>query len=230
VQELWKRGHGGSPVLINRLKSPDQAKVLGQPLILGVVSVDGHVHGCGMECVGDASRAQQKFFALMLLHGFTVEAVQTQQEDPVVHNTPLAEHNIASKVPNGPSSLPEGRRQFAGVSAEGLVLRVPSFYLTSEIEKKLDLCIASDMLYFLSRGFCSLAVLVSGDEDFVPVVQQFKDLGGHVALAFLKSQGRGVADELLREVDFRIDLESILVKSKDGESGPDTERTEDKLQ
>ena len=78
-----------------------------------------------------------------------------------------------------------------------------AFHLTSEIEKQLDLHLASDMLYFLSRGFCNLAVLASGDADFIPVVQQFKDLGGHVALAFLKSQGRGVAEELLREVDFR---------------------------
>ena len=44
------------------------------------------------------------------------------------------------------------------------------------------------------------------------MVQQFKDLGGHVALAFLKSQGRGVAEELLREADFRIDLENILIR------------------
>jgi uncharacterized LabA/DUF88 family protein len=90
------------------------------------------------------------------------------------------------------------------------------FHLTSEVEKQLDLHIASDMLYFLSRGFCNLAVLVSGDEDFVPVVQQFKDLGGHIALAFLKSQGRGVAEDLLRQVDFRIDRENILAKSEDG--------------
>ena len=71
-------------------------------------------------------------------------------------------------------------------------------------EKGVDVRLATDMLLHAARGNCEVAILVSGDTDFVDMVQGVKDLGKNVEIALFDPRGsqalRRVADGVV-EVD-----------------------------
>ena len=71
-------------------------------------------------------------------------------------------------------------------------------------EKGVDVKLATDMLLHASRDNYDVAVLVSGDTDFVDVVQGVKDLGKNVEIALFDPKGsqalRIVADQVI-EID-----------------------------
>ena len=68
-------------------------------------------------------------------------------------------------------------------------------------EKGVDVKLATDMLLHASRGNYEVAILVSGDTDFVDVIQGVKDLGKNVEIALFDPRGsqalRQVADEVI---------------------------------
>ena len=61
-----------------------------------------------------------------------------------------------------------------------------SFYY---VEKGVDVTIAVDMLSLAYRNTYDTAILVSGDADFVPVVEEIKSLGKHVESAYFEHGG-----------------------------------------
>ena len=69
-------------------------------------------------------------------------------------------------------------------------------------EKGIDIRIATDMLVHAFRANYDVAILVSGDNDFVDALQAVKDLGKHVEVALFggnasSQQLRGVADRVI---------------------------------
>ena len=67
-------------------------------------------------------------------------------------------------------------------------------------EKGIDVKIATDMLVHGYRANYDVAILVSGDTDFVDAVQAVKDLGRHVEVVLFDDAGsialRNVADRV----------------------------------
>lgn len=63
---------------------------------------------------------------------------------------------------------------------DGTYISVPTY-----VEKGVDTHIVIDMLTFAYKDTYDTAILVSGDEDFVVLVEKIKDLGKHVEVANL---------------------------------------------
>ncbi len=63
---------------------------------------------------------------------------------------------------------------------DGTYISVPTY-----VEKGVDTHIVIDMLTFAFKDTYDTAILVSGDEDFVVLVERIKDLGKHVEVANL---------------------------------------------
>ena len=70
-------------------------------------------------------------------------------------------------------------------------------------QKGVDTLMAVDMLVGAFSGLFDIAVLVAGDADFVPVVEEVKRRGVMVAVAGVRSS---LADDLLRAADRFIDM------------------------
>ncbi|MFC2003347.1 NYN domain-containing protein [Chloroflexota bacterium] len=69
-----------------------------------------------------------------------------------------------------------------------------------EVEKGIDVMLATDLLYFAWNAFYDVAVLVSGDSDFAYALQAVKNMGKHVEVAYFES---GVSKDLLDVADNR---------------------------
>jgi uncharacterized LabA/DUF88 family protein len=92
--------------------------------------------------------------------------------------------------------------------------------------KGVDITLATEMLTNAFMGNYSLAVLIAGDEDYVPLVEQVKRLGKVVVVGFLDNCG--VSKALIRAADYTQDLAPALdhsrreyaAKMQSGEPGP----------
>ncbi len=71
------------------------------------------------------------------------------------------------------------------------------------VEKRIDVQIAVDMVRYAAQDYLDVAILISGDRDFVPAVEAVKDMGKQVELAFFASQ---TSTELRNISDIFIDL------------------------
>ena len=76
--------------------------------------------------------------------------------------------------------------------------------------KKVDISLATEMLSHAYNNNYEVAVLVAGDEDYVPLVKEVKRMGKQVALWFFES---GLSIHLKREADIFFDISYILCKS-----------------
>ena len=70
---------------------------------------------------------------------------------------------------------------------------------TARLSKGVDISLARDFLGHAYKDDFDAAVLVAGDADFVPLVEDVKRLGKQVFVLFFLSQGLGV--ELRRHSD-----------------------------
>jgi uncharacterized LabA/DUF88 family protein len=73
--------------------------------------------------------------------------------------------------------------------------------------KRVDISLATDMLLHASRKNYEVAVLVAGDEDYVPLIEAVKLEGRRVLLWFIED---GLSAVLRRAVDRYADLGEIL--------------------
>jgi len=85
------------------------------------------------------------------------------------------------------------------------------------VQKGVDVKIATDMLRFAYSNALDTAILVSGDSDFVPVVNAVKDLGKHVENAFVRS---GQSRQLRQTCDRFILLDADFLEGCWIEQGP----------
>ena len=76
------------------------------------------------------------------------------------------------------------------------------------VQKSVDIQLAIDMLSKAFKDQYDVAILVSGDADFVRVVEIVKDLGKHVELAFVTKQK---CYHLTSVVDKTIEIDAELL-------------------
>ncbi len=76
--------------------------------------------------------------------------------------------------------------------------------------KQVDISLTTDMLSHAYRDNFDIAILVSGDRDFVPVVNAVCAEGKIVVLWSVSS---GLSDELRRSADYFFDLDKVLIAS-----------------
>jgi len=77
--------------------------------------------------------------------------------------------------------------------------------------KRVDITIATDMLTHAHKGNYDIAILVAGDEDYVPLVQAVKDEGRRVILWFFEDDP-GLSKKLAMEADYLFDISYFLCK------------------
>ena len=111
---------------------------------------------------------------------------------------------------------PEKQRWYNDLSSKsGYEIKASFDKITSQgvDEKKVDICIAVDIISLGYENAYDTAVLVSGDGDFVPVVKKLKEIGKNVEVwAFRYSLANALKDEL--EQGNICYLEDILSKIK----------------
>jgi uncharacterized protein (TIGR00288 family) len=78
-----------------------------------------------------------------------------------------------------------------------------------ENAKGVDIALTKDMLVHSYRDNLEVAVLVSGDADFVPVVEELKRTGKRVVVAFFTSQD-GLNASLRRAADDFVSLDEYV--------------------
>ena len=76
--------------------------------------------------------------------------------------------------------------------------------------KRVDISLATEMLVHATRRHFDIAVLVAGDEDFVPLVRAVKGEGARVHVWFLQD---GLSPRLRNESDYFVDLNAFLLAS-----------------
>lgn len=79
------------------------------------------------------------------------------------------------------------------------------------VEKGVDVNIAVDMLKFAFLNYYDVAILVSGDGDFVPVVKSVQELGKKVINAYFKDKERK-GFHLIRTCDIFIEINGAFIK------------------
>jgi len=79
------------------------------------------------------------------------------------------------------------------------------------IQKMTDILLTIDSIHLSLNPKIDAIVLVSGDDDYVPVVQKVKDNGVKLILACSKES---VGSMLIKEADRRIEIDEILKESQ----------------
>lgn len=77
--------------------------------------------------------------------------------------------------------------------------------------KRVDITLATDMLIHAHRGHYDTAILVAGDEDYVPLVRAVKNEGCRVVLWFFEDD-LGLSKKLAMEADYLFDISYFLCK------------------
>jgi uncharacterized LabA/DUF88 family protein len=77
--------------------------------------------------------------------------------------------------------------------------------------KRVDITLSTDMLTHAYRENYDIAILVAGDDDYVPLVRAIKDEGRRVVLWFFENS-KGLSKGLKLEADFFFDISWFLLK------------------
>jgi uncharacterized LabA/DUF88 family protein len=78
--------------------------------------------------------------------------------------------------------------------------------------KQVDISLATDMLTHAHRNNYDIAILVAGDEDYVPLVEAVTNEGKRVVLWFFE---KDLSPLLKRKVDFYFDISIFLLNDSD---------------
>lgn len=80
--------------------------------------------------------------------------------------------------------------------------------------KRVDITLATDMLTHAHRVNYDIAILVAGDDDYVPLVKAIKEEGRRVVLWFFESSD-SLSKNLKLESDYFLDISWFLTKPQD---------------
>jgi uncharacterized LabA/DUF88 family protein len=81
----------------------------------------------------------------------------------------------------------------------------------SRKSKRVDITLATDMLSHAHRKNYDIAILVAGDDDYVPLVQAIKAEGCRVILWFFQDS-KGLSQNLVNECDYFFDISWFLLQ------------------
>jgi len=82
----------------------------------------------------------------------------------------------------------------------------------NEKTKAIDITLAKDLLSHAFLDNYDTCILVAGDRDYVPVVEEVKRIGKNVWLAFLDCPEGGLSEELRLASDYFTPLHDIILK------------------
>ena len=101
------------------------------------------------------------------------------------------------------------RREEVAEKIRNLGIEAPRVFprVKQKGSKRVDITLATDMLTHAHRHNYDIAILVAGDEDFVPLVEAVQREGRRVFLWFVKG---GLSPTLKNAADFYWDLGSLL--------------------
>jgi len=80
--------------------------------------------------------------------------------------------------------------------------------------KRVDITLATEMLTHAHKGNYDIAILIAGDDDYVPLVKAVKDEGCRVVLWFFENS-KGLSRNLKLEADYFFDISWFLEKPQD---------------
>jgi len=87
------------------------------------------------------------------------------------------------------------------------------FSKVSGKSKGVDITLAADMLGHAYRANYDLAVLVAGDRDYLPLVQEVKRLGRIACVFYFAAPGAGLSDELRLAADHFGPLHEFILEN-----------------
>jgi uncharacterized LabA/DUF88 family protein len=79
--------------------------------------------------------------------------------------------------------------------------------------KGVDIALTTDLLSNAYRNNYDVAVLIAGDDDYVPLVEDVKRLGKLVHVAFLAEEGGGLSPELYLASDVFWPIDYLFMNS-----------------
>ncbi len=96
---------------------------------------------------------------------------------------------------------------------KGLGIEAPFVFRRTKTRgsKRVDISLTTDMLTHAARRNYDIAVLVAGDEDYVPLVEAVKLEGRRVFLWFVEN---GLSDALRRSIDHYADIGRLVLFSE----------------
>ena len=86
------------------------------------------------------------------------------------------------------------------------------FKKTSGKSKGVDITLTKDMLSHAFRDHYQVAVLIAGDRDYVPLIEETKRCGKRVHVGFFDREGLGLAEEVKLVADLFVDLTEGFVR------------------
>jgi len=97
--------------------------------------------------------------------------------------------------------------------------RLKSLHFEPEVFKKIqgkskgvDISLAKDVLCHAFRNNYDLAILVAGDRDYVPLVEEMKRLGRIVCLCFFEDPRGGLSEELRLSADSFAPMDKFILE------------------
>jgi uncharacterized LabA/DUF88 family protein len=102
------------------------------------------------------------------------------------------------------------RRKLWHIGFQPVVFKKPKNRLAT---KGVDIALTTDLLGNAYRDNYDVAVLIAGDGDYVPLVEEVKRLGKIVHVAFFWTEGSGLSPELQLASDVFWPLDDIFVDS-----------------
>lgn len=108
---------------------------------------------------------------------------------------------------------PKRKKFFDRLEILGYDLRLinPTLRENKYIQKGVDILLATEMLFFGFNSNYAIAILCSGDQDFLPVIQKVKDLG---KLVYVVAFDHSCAETMKRIPDRYISLSEDIEKIK----------------
>lgn len=110
----------------------------------------------------------------------------------------------------GEDLVAEARRKLWDTGFQPTVFRKPRNRTTT---KGVDIALTTDVLSNAYRDNFDAAILIAGDGDYVPLVEEVKRLGKVVHAAFFKEEGRGLSPELRLASDRFWALDEFFIRS-----------------
>jgi uncharacterized LabA/DUF88 family protein len=117
--------------------------------------------------------------------------------------------NIVRRYYYTTSSGDEQRRNAIHDRLNSIGIQAPRVFPKNKQKgsKRVDISLCVDMLWQAHAGNYEAAILVAGDEDYVPLVEAVKALGRQVFVWFVSS---GLSPHLKRSADYFFNLDEVL--------------------
>ena len=185
-----------------------------------IVFIDGNNFYHGLKSVGLSTQIDFKKFLYKLTQGYQLiktyyyNSPYHQEKDPQKYRAQQRFFNYLKSLPRFELILGRLEKRII-VIPDQIYERIkdihPKKTFETFVEKGVDVHIAVDMLKLAFLNYYDVAILISGDGDFVPVVKSVQELGKKVINAYFKDKER-TGFHLRNSSDDFIEINSSFLK------------------